>query len=137
MFYGAMVCRLMDRMKIVVHLLNVVDRLSFLQAVVHEDKTTIALQPQAIHLVPRNLFLQQPHAYSVLKRLARYLTLCLKLLRRRTLELHGQEEEQNTKVVSMTRELAYDIAMAHEVHAPSSSVFCGRCILSCPVEVLV
>jgi hypothetical protein len=102
-------------MKIVVHLLNIVDRLAFLQAVVHEDKTTIALQPEAVHAVPRNLLLKQPHALSMLKRLARYLTLCLKLLRARAIKVHGTEEEQNARQVAMTRELAYDVAMAHEV----------------------
>jgi hypothetical protein len=118
------VCSALGVMKMVVHLLNTVDRLAFLQAVVHQDKTTVALQPRAVHVVPEHLLFRQPRAYSLLTRFARYLALLLRLFRERMLLRFGGREgaggvDDRAHDVRSMHDLAFQVAMAHEVRNPS------------------
>ena len=97
-----------------VHMLNAVDRLAFLQAVVQRDATPASLQDSAIELVPQSLLTKQPRALGMLTRLANYLELCLQLFRARTLQLHAGSAVDDP-ALARTRELAFQLAMAHEV----------------------
>ena len=110
------VCRAETDIQTVVHLLNTVDRLAFLQAVVHLDSTTIALQPDWLPLVAQNILRQQSAAPALLQHAPRLLALLLRGLRERLLTAGGVA---TAAAVAASRSLALAIAMLHEARPPS------------------
>lgn len=117
-------CRAVASLRAVGALLNALDRLAFLQAVSHAEATTLALQADALALVPRMLLAAQPRAVPLLGRVCRLLSLALRLFRERALTRLTGAGATNPDEIAAAHELAFHVAMAHEARP---QFVCGRC----------